>query len=270
MFDKMVIMDTADILLYYGPDRSDHVFQEINHQVDSNRGQCETCGNVNPEQIFNIIEAKVVDEYGQPTNKRKITPPQWFDLFKERFKLNRVEDVKEEPPQSLSLPNKLKQTVIFITRDTLSKLSNKQYLLINLLEAPLLAVILSVIIKYKSSPEGDSYIFRFNENFPAFLLMSIIVALFMGLTVSAEEIIRDRKILRRESFLNLSWNSYLMSKLSILFTLSALQTLSFALVGNLILEIEWSMLLPFGLCCLQHPVLPAYSASTFHRRLIPL
>ena len=37
--------------------------------------------------------------------------------------------------------------------------------------------------------------------------MAIIVALFMGWTVSAEEeIIRDRKILKRESFLNLSWN----------------------------------------------------------------
>jgi hypothetical protein len=57
--------------------------------------------------------------------------------------------------------------------------------------------------------------------------MSIIVALFMGLTVSAEEIIRDRKILRRESFLNLSWNSYLTSKVFILFSLSAVQTLSF-------------------------------------------
>jgi hypothetical protein len=87
--------------------------------------------------------------------------------------------------------------------------------------------------------------FRFNENFPAFLLMSIIVALFMGLTVSAEEIIRDRKILRRESFLNLSWNSYLTSKVFILFTLSAVQTFSFVLIGNFILEIEWSMLLPF-------------------------
>ena len=155
---------------------------------------------------------------------------------------------EEEPPQSLSLPNRIKQTIIFITRDTLSKLSNKQYLLINLLEAPLLAIILSVIIKYKSSPDGEQYIFRFNENFPAFLLMSIIVALFMGLTVSAEEIIRDRKILRRESFLNLSWNSYLMSKLIILFSLSAVQTLTFALVGNLILEIEWSMLIPVLVC----------------------
>lgn len=246
MFDKMVIMDTGGFPAYYGPPvEAVTYFKKSTHQVDSNRGQCETCGNVNPEQIFNIIEAKVVDEYGQPTNKRKITPPQWFDLFKERFRLNRVEDVQEAPPQSLNLPNKLKQTRIFVTRDLLAKLSNKQYLLINLLEAPLLAVILAVIIKYRSAPGGNEYMFRFNDNFPAFLLMSIIVALFMGLTVSAEEIIRDRKILRRESFLNLSWNSYLTSKLLILFSLSALQTFTFVLVGNLILEIEWRMLIPF-------------------------
>ncbi len=246
MFDKMIIMDTGGFPAYYGhPVEAVTYFKKSTLQVDSNRGQCETCGNVNPEQIFNIIEAKVVDEYGQPTSKRKITPPQWYELYKERFRLNRVEDIGEEPPHSLSLPNKLKQTMIFTVRDTLSKLSNKQYLLINLLEGPLLALILAFIIKYKSSPGGHEYLFRFNENIPAFMLMSIIVALFMGLTVSAEEIIRDRKILRRESFLNLSWNSYLQSKLIILFSLSAIQTFSFVLIGNMILEIQWNMLLPF-------------------------
>jgi ABC transport system ATP-binding/permease protein len=246
MFDKMIIMDTGGYPAYYGPPvEAVTYFKKSTHQVDSNRGQCETCGNVNPEQIFNIIEAKVVDEYGQPTNKRKVTPPQWYDLYKERFNIQKVEDVKEEPPHSLSLPTKIRQTIIFTTRDTLSKLSNKQYLLINLLEAPLLAIILAFIIHYKSAPGGKEYIFRFNENFPAFMLMSIIVALFMGLTVSAEEIIRDRKILKRESFLNLSWNSYLVSKLTILFTLSAIQTFTFVLIGNLILGIEWGMLIPF-------------------------
>jgi len=246
MFDKMIIMDTGGFPAYYGnPVEAVTYFKKSTHQVDSNRGQCETCGNVNPEQIFNIIEAKVVDEYGQPTNKRKITPVQWHDWYKERFKLNMVEDVKEEPPRSLNLPNRIKQTIIFTSRDVLSKLSNKQYLLINLLEAPLLALILAFIIKYKSAPGGAAYSFRFNDNIPAFLLMSIIVALFMGLTVSAEEIIRDRKILKRESFLNLSWNSYLFSKVSILFTLSAIQTFLFVIIGNLILEIEWRMLIPF-------------------------
>ncbi|UII23092.1 ATP-binding cassette domain-containing protein [Fulvivirga ligni] len=239
MFDKMYIMDTGGYPVFYGnPVEAVSYFKKATNQVDSQRGQCEVCGNVNPEQIFNIIEAKVVDEYGQLTNKRKVNPKQWNDSYQENFSISKVEDVKEEPPHSLNIPNKIKQAAIFTKRDLLSKLSNKQYLLINLLEAPLLAIILAFIIRYKSSPDGDEYIFRFNENIPAFMLMSIVVALFMGLTVSAEEIIRDRKILKRESFLNLSWNSYLMSKVIILFAFSAIQTLTFVIVGDLILEIR--------------------------------
>ncbi|MBX7124541.1 MAG: ATP-binding cassette domain-containing protein [Cyclobacteriaceae bacterium] len=239
MFDKMIIMDTGGYLAYYGPPvEAVTYFKRSTHQVDSNRGQCMVCGNVNPEQIFNIIEAKVVDEYGQPTAKRKVTPVQWGELYQNSFKSARVEDVNELPAHSLSLPGRLKQTVIFATRDWLSKLANRQYLLINLLEAPLLAFILAFIIRYRNSPGASTYVFRYNDNFPAYMLMAIIVALFMGLTVSAEEIIRDRKILKRESFLNLSWNSYLMSKLSILFSLSAVQTLSFVVIGNSILEID--------------------------------
>jgi len=102
----------------------------------------------------------------------------------------------------------------------------------------LLAFIRAFLIRDKSGPEGQEYIFRFNENIPVYIMMALIVALFMGLTVSAEEIIKDRKILKRESFLNLSWNSYLLSKLFILFVLSAIQTIIFTLIGNFILEIH--------------------------------
>ncbi|MEO1051696.1 MAG: ATP-binding cassette domain-containing protein [Bacteroidota bacterium] len=259
MFDKMYIMDTGGYPVFYGnPIEAVTYFKRITNQVDSFRGQCETCGNVNPEQIFNIIEAQVVDEYGQLTNKRKITPTQWNGLYKENFNIETVEDIKEEPPVTLNIPNKLKQTVIFTVRDTLSKLSNKQYLLINLLEAPLLAVILAFIIKYRTSNGGTEYVFRFNENLPAFLMMSIVVALFMGLSVSAEEIIKDRKILKRESFLNLSWNSYLCSKIIILFVMSAIQTLMFVIVGHLILEIKdmtfsfWLVL--FSISCMSNMI----------------
>jgi ABC-type multidrug transport system ATPase subunit len=247
MFDKMIIMDVGGYPTYYGPPvEAISYFKKATLQADSNRGQCETCGNVNPEQIFNIMEAKVVDEYGQPTPKRKISSQGWHEMFVERFKLHRQEEVRDMPPKTLNIPGRVKQTMIFTIRDFLSKVSNQQYMLINLLEAPLLAVILAFIIRYRSAPGGTEYSFRFNENIPAFLLMSIIVALFMGLTVSAEEIIRDRRILRRESFLNLSWNSYLLSKLIILFTLSAIQTLLFVVVGNLILEVQ-GMTLSFWL-----------------------
>jgi len=239
MFDKMLLMDTGGYPTYYGnPVAAITYFKKATNQVDSNRGQCEVCGNVNPEQIFNIIEARVVDEYGQPTSKRKVTPMQWHDMFKNSFKQTPPEETQEEPPQSLHLPSRVRQAFIFITRNFLTKLSNKQYLVINLLEAPILAILLAFIIKYKSAPSGKEYLFRYNENLPAFMLMAIIVALFMGLTVSAEEIIRDRKILKRESFLNLSWNSYVISKLTILFLLSAIQTFTFIIIGNWILEIH--------------------------------
>lgn len=240
MFDKMMIMDVGGYPVYYGPPvEAVTYFKKATNQVGSDKGQCQTCGNVNPEQIFNIIEAKVVDEYGEFTNKRKVTPAQWNEFFKEEFSDNgEVEEVDELPPKSLNIPSKLKQAVVFIKRDFLSKLTNRQYLMINLLEAPILAFILAFIIKYNNANDNTEYLYRFNENIPVYLMMAIIVALFMGLTVSAEEIIKDRKILKRESFLNLSWNSYLMSKLIILFGLSAIQTFTFTIIGNVILEIR--------------------------------
>jgi len=279
MFDKMIIMDTGGYQIFYGnPVEAVTYFKKTTNQVDAERGVCSTCGNVNPEQIFNIVEAKVVDEYGQLTNKRKVNPAQWRDFFKEDFDLKKVQDERDAPKSTLRIPNKFKQSVIFTIRDTLSKISNKQYLLINLLEAPLLALLLAFIIKYRSAPGGTDYIFRFNENIPAFLLMSIIVALFMGLTVSAEEIIRDRKILKRESFLNLSWNSYLLSKLIILFVLSAIQTLTYVIIGVLILEIHgmtfslWAVL--FSVSCFANVlglnVSSAFKSAVTVYILIPL
>jgi ABC-type multidrug transport system ATPase subunit/uncharacterized tellurite resistance protein B-like protein len=239
MFDKMYIMDTGGFPVYYGnPVEGVMYFKEVTHQVDRIKGQCTNCGNVNPEQIFNIIEAQVVDEYGQLTNKRKVTPEQWNEHFEERFEVPVVKEVNTPPPNLLQIPNKIKQAMIFTLRDVKSKIGNTQYLAINLLEAPLLAFILAFIIKYTNAPTKDGYHYLFNDNLPVFVLMSIIVALFMGLSISAEEIIKDRKILRRESFLNLNRNSYLMSKMLILLFMSSVQTFSFVAVGNFILEIQ--------------------------------
>jgi hypothetical protein len=82
------------------------------------------------------------------------------------------------------------------------------------------------------------YTFIGNSNLPVYIFMSVIISIFMGLTVSAEEIIKDRKILKREAFLNLSWSSYLVSKVTVLLILSAIQALSFVVLGNTIMEIK--------------------------------
>lgn len=112
--------------------------------------------------------------------------------------------------------------------------------MINFLEAPFLAFILAFLVRYFNSDSSNElgYIFRENENFPAYVFMSVIVALFIGLTVSAEEIFRDQRILKREKFLNLSKGSYLASKISVMFIISAIQMLTFVLIGNMILDVK--------------------------------
>ena len=237
MFDKMFIMDTGGYPIYYGnPVEAIHYFKRKANQVDSTSGECNTCGNVNPELIFNIIDAKLVDDYGRHLDGRKVSSVQWNRYFKEEIKFEKVEDAKEEPPSTLFIPTKIKQWTTFIKRDVLSKLKNAQYMWINTLEAPLLAFVLAMIVKH--SGDAKNYMFYNNDNIPAYMFMSIVVALFMGLTVSAEEIIKDRRILKREKFLNLSKMSYLMSKVGIMTTISAFQTLTFVMVGNMMLDIN--------------------------------
>ncbi len=245
MFDKLVILDVGGYQIFYGnPIEAVTYFKEIMLMISNDQGECFECGNVNPEQIFNIIETKVVDEFGRLTDERKITPVQWNEFFNERIKIKVPGTESTKPEKSLRIPNLFSQFKIFSTRDILSKLSNRQYLIINLLEAPLLAFVLAYIVRYFNTDDSlqHEYMFSKNVNIPAYIFMSIIVALFMGLTVSAEEIIRDRKILKREAFLNLSRGSYLTSKIIILFGISAIQTFTFVLVGNTILEINGMLL----------------------------
>ncbi|MEM7551560.1 MAG: ATP-binding cassette domain-containing protein [Bacteroidota bacterium] len=240
MFDRLIILDVGGYQIFYGnPVEAEVYFKDIINMIDRDSGSCPTCGNIRPEEVFNIIETKVVNEYGRFTDQRKVTPEQWNEHFKYRTIFPSVETETKPPPSSLNLPGRLKQLKIFTIRDILSKLSNTQYIVISLFEAPLLAFILAYIVRYYHVDGGEGeYVFSENVNIPAYFFMSIIVALFMGLTVSAEEIIKDRKILKRESFLNLSKGSYVASKIIILFTFSAIQTFMFVLIGDYILEID--------------------------------
>jgi ABC-type multidrug transport system ATPase subunit len=242
MFDRLIILDTGGHLIYNGnPIESIVYFKTRIHHANYNESECHVCGNVNPEQIFNIVEARVLDEYGQPTSTRKVSPKEWSDFYANFLldKEDRLDEGKGIPEINFKTPNKFKQFIVFTKRDVLSKIADAQYLIVTLLEAPILALVLAIIIKYaKSGDTGINYTFFDNENLPVYLFMSIVVSIFMGLMVSAEEIIKDRKILKREAFLNLSWSSYLVSKVSVQFVISALQALTFVIVGNSITEVR--------------------------------
>jgi ABC-type multidrug transport system ATPase subunit len=243
MFDKLFLLDQGGYPIYYGdPVESVIYFKKLVNHANLEESECSRCGIVNPEQIFNIIESKVVDEYGKLTEHRKISPREWNNFFNVIIgnHISKEFQTLEAPHSLFKIPSLWKQFKVFLKRDVLSKLANTQYLMVNFLEAPALALILSFFIKFFQPKESEqaSYIFRESENLPQFLFISVIVSLFLGLTVSAEEIIRDQKIIKREKFLNLSRGSYLISKIGIMFFISAVQALTYVVVGNVVLEIK--------------------------------
>lgn len=240
MFDTMLILDVGGYPVYYGnPEQALVYFKTLVNMVNRDQGACIECGNVNSEQIFNILEAKVVNEYGRLTERRKVPAKQWHDYYLQNIKVPEVNERTDKLRSVQQIPGRLKQVHTFGMRDLNTKLKNYQYLLITFLEAPVLAFFLAYLVKYYVQVDFQRvYIFAKNVNIPVYFFMAIIVALFMGLTLSAEELIKDRKILKRESFLNLSRLSYLLSKLSILVVISAIQTACFVLIANTILEIN--------------------------------
>ena len=240
MFDKLIFLDTGGYLIYNGnPIESIEYFKKKIGQANYNESECYVCGNVNPEQIFNIVEARVFTESGHPTDTRRLSPSDWSSLYKSEKKEDIIEPEKTLPDINFKTPGPLKQISVFIKRDILSKISDIQYLMITLLEAPVLAAALSFLIRYfDESSVNPTYTLYENSNLPIYIFMSVIIAIFMGLTVSAEEIIKDRKILKREAFLNLSWNSYLISKIFVLLGISAIQAFTFVLIGNAITGIK--------------------------------
>ena len=246
LFDKLWILDKGGYPIYQGnPVDAIVYFKTVTSLVNAAESECVCCGTINPDQILKIVEEKEINEYGKETHNRKTAPETWYyryiDNIEKKIEPKNTEDIL--PDSDFKIPDFIRQFKVFSMRNILSKLTNKQYLLINLLEAPLLALILGTFTKY-ITPDG--YVFGENMNLPVFLFMSVVVALFLGLTVSAEEIIKDRKILERESFLKLSWFSYINSKIVILFAISAVQTFLYTIIGNVILEIH-GMLLPFWL-----------------------
>ncbi|MFO8001951.1 MAG: ATP-binding cassette domain-containing protein [Marinilabilia sp.] len=249
MFDQLLVLDNGGYLIYNGdPVGAINYFKSCINHANRDENECPVCGNVNPEQILSIVGAHILDEYGNPTKARRIAPNEWFRTFKNHYPstIKREEKRLPLPEINFRTPGQKGQFNIFFLRDVKAKLANLQYIFINLLEMPVLAVLLAGLLFYFQPGEnapGQYFLYQ-NPNLIIYLIISVIISLFVGLTVSAEEIINDKKILRREAFLNLSRLSYLLSKVGILAIISLIQTALFVGIGNNILQIK-GMFLPY-------------------------
>ena len=236
LFDRLWLLDRGGYPVFDGnPIDAITYFKEAANYADAETSACPMCGNVNPEIVLNIIDEKTLNSNGELSDDRKMTPQEWHELYlKNRPELPEP-SVSEVPPSDQKKPNVLKQFAIFLHRNFKTKITNVQYLAITLLQAPLLAVVCALLTRY-APPEG--YTVMGNKNLVSYLFMAVIVATFTGMSGSAEEIIKDRALLKREKFLHLSYGSYIWSKIIYMACVSLIQTLLFILVGNTIMELH--------------------------------
>jgi len=236
LFDRLWLLDRGGYPVFDGnPIDAITYFKEAANYADAETSACPTCGNVNPEIVLNIIDEKALSNSGEPSDERKMSPQDWHELYLKNRPEMEKPAITDIPASDQKKPNPLKQFAIFLQRNIKTKVTNVQYLCITLLVAPLLAVICAMLTRY-APPEG--YTVMDNKNLVSYFFMAVIVATFTGMSGSAEEIIRDRTLLKRESFLNLSYGSYIWSKIIYMAGVSLVQTLLFILIGNTIMGLH--------------------------------
>ena len=236
LFDRLWLLDRGGYPVFDGnPIDAITYFKTAANYADAETSACPTCGNVNPEIVLNIIDEKAINNTGEPSDERKMSPQDWHELYLNSRETMPEPELSAVPPSDQKKPHALKQFMIFLHRNIKTKITNVQYLCITLLEAPLLALICALLTRY-APPEG--YTVMDNKNLVSYFFMAVIVATFTGMSGSAEEIIKDRALLKRESFLNLSYGSYIWSKIVYMAGVSLIQTLLFIVVGNAIMGIH--------------------------------
>ena len=233
LFDRLWLLDKGGYPVFDGnPIDAITYFKRAANYADAETSACPTCGNVNPEIVLNIIDEKAINNMGETSDARKMTPQEWHELYLKNQPAFAQPAITDVPASDLKKPGKIGQFLIFLRRNFKTKITNIQYLCIALLEAPILAVICALLTRY-APPDG--YTVMDNKNLVSYFFMAVIVATFIGMSGSAEEIIKDRALLKREKFLQLSYGSYIWSKIIFMAGVSLIQTFLFILIGNTIM-----------------------------------
>jgi hypothetical protein len=271
MFHKAILLDKGGRLVFFGtPSDMLRYFAEAEHQhqFGAELGACPSCGTTRPEFIFDVLETPLRDlsgdiiyeenNRGQLVAARRYSPEFWRDKY-EAFRL--IQDVKQvslrkepavplpaAPTQKRRLPfrwhDEWTQFRTLLRRSFISKLRNRANLVITIGVAPVLALLIATILRYSDSGKYD---FASAYHIPTYLFLSLIVAMFLGLTNSADDIIRDRAVLQRERNLNVRLPYYVISKTFTLGIFALIQCVLFVLIGNYALQIRGMFWIDLGI-----------------------
>ncbi len=190
MFDKILIIDDGGYPVFYGtPAESAEYFRRLAGKIDK-ESLIET--HFNPGVILNMI-TETVHNTEDPTPQRITSPEEWYAKFTETNKSTPLQsDIKEVEHRKLNPFKSFASQLKFSFRcDFHNKLRTAMLFAI----PPAMTVAMSLITRFSHS---DDYAYFSNPNIPAWLMMMLITAFFIGLVLSAHEFIFLRQFHRNE------------------------------------------------------------------------
>ncbi len=256
-FDKVLLMDIGGVEVFFGkPDNSFTYFNSELKKLTVNKNEITLKKDDRQADFpYDIIaypeyssDNRVVYEQTNKsvTIKRKFPPEYWRNKYK-RKQLGAFFNKNEQAGRNdsvtdtsyrikMDLQQHIKQTVNIFRRNLTLKLRNKTNLMITFLQAPILALIISFILRL--APTGETYSYYSNVNIGIFYFVSIIVFIFFGLSNSLEDIASERRMFQREKSLNMKVSYYTVSKVLTLGIFTAIQAILYLFISIFILNIR--------------------------------
>ena len=258
LFDQVLLLDSGGKMAFFGPPaQMVSYFREACDELKISHPGMAAKTPLGADFVFDVLETPLskIGDGGNTGSVRRFPPTFWQERYESLSLLKSLQS-DANPPSRLSgqgplerlpippTPSRRVRAVLlnFAThfeRSLLSKMRNRGTVYSTFLEAPILAALIAITLR--SSPTG-SYEFSTALHIPAYLFLSVTVAMFLGLTNSATEILRDRAILRRERNCQPGGISYVAAKFLALSMVAMVQCFFYLLVGNHFLEIEGVLL----------------------------
>ena len=255
-FDRILMMDMGGRMAYYGaPQASFDYFDDELSELTVRKNEIDKKRHLlTSDYFYDVITYPEYNEQNEPvyeqvnrqiTLKRKFPPEYWRDKYKRKILFEMIHsDVPTIESATLNPKKSRKRRALsgyfnhfkaFISRSFKMKMRNRTNNIITFVEAPLLALIISFILRHTTS---GSYTYADNNNIFIYIFVAIITFIFLGMSNSIEEILSERKIILRERLMNLKMSYYLISKLVTLSIFSIIQALLFHQIASIVLGIK--------------------------------
>lgn len=264
LFDKVLMLDQGGRVAFFGtPMAMGKYFQEACKELNILPPQRIKEQQAGADFVFDVLETPLYGPAGRETDSiRRFPPTFWQERFEGSQLVDDVARGDQEDQnligdtgiggentavpspgrrQRLSEWNRLLRTHFY--RSLFSKFRNRGTIYSILLEAPLLAALIGTTLR--ASPDGP-YAFFSGLHQPVYIFLTATIGMFLGLTNSATEILRDSPVLRRERNCRSGVLLYVIAKFVALAVLAILQCGIYTWIGHSMLDIHGMFLIHWG------------------------